>query len=290
MHPNLRGALFMVLSMCAFAVEDALLKHAFAGIPPGLAFTLFSLTALFICIALSKRAGDAVFPQSFLSKPLMIRSAIELVGRLFFTLSLAFVSLSMTTVILQAAPLVVALGAQVLFGERIGPRRWIAMGVGFAGVLMILRPAPGMFDPLVILPILGMLGFAGRDLATRASPPHISSRQLGTLGFSVTTITGLIMWAFDPRLPQAATTGQWGAIIAAGIVGTIAYNTLTLAMRSGEISVVAPFRYSRLIVALLIAFFIFHERPDITTLIGGALIVISGIYTLLRSQKPKQHA
>jgi drug/metabolite transporter (DMT)-like permease len=286
MSANMRGALFMVISMCAFAIEDALLKHAFVEIPRGLAFTLFSLTALGICVMLSMRAGETVFPRAFLSKGLMIRSGIELVGRLFFTLSLAFVSLSLTSVILQAAPLVVSLGAMFLFGERIGPRRWIAMAIGFAGVVLILRPAPGMFEPLVILPVIGMLGFAGRDLATRASPPHISGRQLGTLGFLVTTFTGLLMWGFDPRLPQGASSLSWVAVLLAGIVGSIAYNALTIAMRSGEVSVVAPFRYSRLIIALAIAFFAFGERADTLTLIGGALIVASGIYTLARSNRP----
>ncbi|MGH1369651.1 MAG: DMT family transporter [Maritimibacter sp.] len=285
MSANVRGALFMVLSMCAFSFEDALLKHAFGEISRGPAFTLFSLTALSICIMLSVRAGETVFPRAFLSKGLVIRSIIELVGRLFFTLSLAFVSLSLTSVILQATPLVVSLGAMFLFGERIGPRRWIAMAIGFAGVLLILRPAPGLFDPLVILPILGMLGFAGRDLATRASPPHVSGRQLGTLGFLVTTITGLLMWAVDPRPPEPAALLTWGAVILAGVIGSIAYNSLTIAMRSGEVSVVAPFRYSRLIIALTIAYFAFQERPDALTLIGGTMIVGSGIYTLVRSHQ-----
>ncbi len=284
MSPNLRGALFMVLSMAAFAVEDALLKHVFADIPRGMAFTLFGLIATLVCIGLSLRAGETPFPAAFLSRGLMLRTTIEIAGRLFFTLSLALVSLSLTSVILQAAPLVVTLGAVVLFGEKVGPRRWIAMCVGLAGVIMILRPAPGMFDPLVILPVLGMLGFAGRDLATRASPPHVSVAQLGTLGFLAVLIAGLVIWAFDPRLPALAPDPvAWGAIVAAALVGTFAYNSLSVAMRSGEVSVVAPFRYTRLLVALAFAYFAFGERPDAVTLAGGILIVGSGLYTLIRS-------
>lgn len=285
MTPNTRGALFMVLSMCAFAVEDAFLKYAFQTVPRGLAFTLFGLIATAICASLSFRAGERVFPPEFLSRGLLVRSAIELVGRLFYTLSIAFVSLSLTSVILQATPLVVTLGAALFFGEKVGPRRWIAMLIGFAGVLLILRPAPGLFEPLVILPVIGMLGFAGRDLATRASPPHVSGRQLGTLGFLVVTAAGLVIWAFDPRLPGAVPAAAWGAILIAGAVGTIAYNALTIAMRSGEVSVVAPFRYTRLLVALVLAFVFFAERPDWITLAGGALIVASGLYTLARSRR-----
>ncbi len=285
MTPNTRGALFMVLSMCAFAAEDAFLKYAFQNVPRGLAFTLFGVVATAICATLSLRAGERVFPPEFRSRGLLTRSAIELVGRLFYTLSLAFVSLSLTSVILQATPLVVTLGAALFFGEKVGPRRWIAMLIGFAGVLLILRPAPGMFEPLVILPVIGMLGFAGRDLATRASPPHVTGRQLGTLGFLVVTAAGLVIWAFDPRLPDAVPAAAWGAILIAGAVGTIAYNALTVAMRSGEVSVVAPFRYTRLLVALVLAFVFFAERPDWITLAGGALIVASGLYTLARSRR-----
>lgn len=284
MTPNQRGAALMVLSMCAFAGEDALLKYAFGTIPRGAAFTAFGLLAATIAATLSLRAGEAVFPPEFLSRRLLIRSGIEVMGRLFFTLSLAFVSLSLTSVILQATPLVVTLGAALLFGEKVGPRRWIAMAVGFGGVLLILRPTPEMFDPLVILPVLGMLGFAGRDLATRASPPHVSARQLSTLGFIVVALTGLVIWAFDPR-PLTGTFPSWAAVGGAAAFGFVAYFSLTHAMRMGEVSVIAPFRYTRLIVALAIALLIFGERLDWVTLVGGALIVASGLYTLLRSGK-----
>lgn len=287
MTPNTRGALFMVLSMCAFAAEDAFLKSAFDTIPRGAAFAAFGLLAMLACIALSARAGEAIFPRIFLSRGLLIRSGIELGGRLFYTLAIAFVSLSLTSVILQATPLVVTLGAALLFGEKVGPRRWIAMLIGFAGVVLILRPAPGHFDPLAILAVLGMLGFAGRDLATRASPLHVSVAQLGTLGFAVVTTAGLIIWAFDPHPATGAPLSAWAAVVAAAAIGTFAYNTLTIAMRSGDVSVVAPFRYTRLIVALAIAAVVFGERPDALTLLGGALIVSTGLYTLLRSGRAK---
>lgn len=284
MSPNARGAGFMVLSMGAFALEDALLKHAFESLPRGFAFTLFALIGMLCCLALSARQGERLFPAEFVSRGLMLRSGIEIGGRLFYTLSIAFVSLSLTSVILQAAPLVVTLGAAVLFGEKVGARRWIAMLIGFAGVVLILRPAPEHFDPLVVLPVLGMLGFALRDLATRASPPHVTIAQLGTLGFLASSIAGLIIWSFDPTLPSGAPMTAWLAVLIAGLFGTLAYNTLSMAMRAGEVGVIAPFRYSRLLFALALAYLLFDERPDAVTLIGGALVVVTGLYTLLGSR------
>lgn len=287
MSPNARGAAFMVLSMGAFALEDALLKHAFEHLPRGFAFTLFALIGMGTCLALSARKGERLFPAEFVSRGLMIRSGIEIGGRLFYTLSIAFVSLSLTSVILQAAPLVVTLGAAILFGEKVGARRWIAMLIGFAGVVLILRPAPEHFDPLVVLPVLGMLGFALRDLATRASPPHVTTAQLGTLGFMASSVAGLIIWSFDPALPNAAPLSAWSAVLIAGLIGTLAYNTLSMAMRAGDVGAVAPFRYSRLLFALALAFVLFDERPDALTLMGGALVVVTGLYTLLgRAQRP----
>lgn len=284
MSPNVKGSLFMVAAMFGFAAEDALLKASFETVPRGVAFTAFGFTAAVFCALLSVRSGEKVYPPEALSRGLLTRSGIELFGRVFFTLSLAFVSLSLTSVILQATPLVVTLGAALLFGEKVGPRRWTAMLIGFVGVLLILRPTPEHFEPLMILPVLGMLGFAGRDLATRAAPAHISGRQLGTLGFTVVTMAGLVIWAFDPRPPTGPSIG-WLWVLGAAIVGTFAYNALTTAMRTGEVAVVAPFRYSRLLIALAVAYIAFGERVDALTFLGAALIVGSGLYTLIRSAR-----
>ncbi|NVK58792.1 MAG: DMT family transporter, partial [Rhodobacteraceae bacterium] len=164
-------------------------------------------------------------------------------------------------------------------------RRWTAMAIGFVGVLMILRPTPDAFRPDALLAVAGMIGFAMRDLFTRASPPAVSANQLGVLGFAVIVTAGLLMLPFDPTPPRLPDAGELWRLLLTGVVGVTAYTALTRAMRSGEVSVVAPFRYSRLLVALLFAFLFFGERPDLWTLAGGALIVTSGLYTLIRSAR-----
>ncbi|MCA1335681.1 DMT family transporter [Pseudooceanicola marinus] len=283
MSTNLRGSLFMVLAMIGFAIEDAIFKGIVTTLPPGFTTLLFGLIGTLLFSGLCWQAGEPALTRDALRPRLLIRSAIELVGRLFFALALAFTPLSSTSAILQAAPLFVTLGAAVLLGERVGPRRWIAMAFGFLGVLLILKPTPAAFEPQSVFALLGMIGFAGRDLATRMAPPAVSGRQLGTLGFLVITCAGLVFMIFDtapPRLPEA---GEGARVLALGLVGVSAYTALTVAMRSGEVSVVAPFRYSRLLIALLIAYLFFGERPDLWTLAGGLLIVVSGTYTLMRS-------
>lgn len=275
----------MVVAMTLFAVEDALFKSVAPGLPPGEATLIFGLTGTTIYILLTLRAGEPVLHPAILRPSLMLRTMFEIIGRLFFALSLAYTPLSVTSSILQAAPLVVTAGAALLLKERVGPARWIAMAVGFAGVLMILRPTPEAFRPDALLAVAGMIGFAMRDLFTRASPPAVSTNQLGVLGFAVIIVAGLLLLPFDPAPPRLPLAGELGRLLLTGVVGVSAYTALTRAMRTGEVSVVAPFRYSRLLVALLFAFVFFGERPDLWTLLGGALIVATGIFTLLRSNR-----
>lgn len=281
---NLIGAGFMCFAMALFAVEDAIFKALTQSLPTGLALMGFGLSglALFILWALISR--EAVWSDDYLRRPMLIRSSFEITGRLFFALALALSPLAATTAILQAAPLVVAAGAAIFMGETVGPRRWAAMAVGFVGVLMVLRPTPDAFDPLSLLAVVAMVGFAGRDLATRASPPRMTNRQLGILGFAMLSVAGVIIWAFDPQPPRLPDTRETGLLILTGLIGVIAYAALTQAMRTGEVAVVAPFRYMRLVFALGLAVLIFAETPDFWTLAGAALIVASGIYTLLRSK------
>ncbi len=285
MNDTLRGSLFMVAAMLGFAVEDAFFKAATATVSPGLGTLIFGLAGVALYAALVRRAGLPVWTPAYLSRTMLVRSAFEVTGRLFYALALAFAPLSVTTSILQAAPLVVTLGAALFLGEAVGLRRWLAMGVGFAGVLMILRPGLEGVELSALFAVLGMVGFAGRDVATRASPPEISTTQLGVPGFATVTLAGLVILAFEPG--PVAPPDSRAALFLAGtaVTGVAAYAALTRAMRLGEVAVVAPFRYSRLLAALAIAYVAFGERPDALTLAGAALIVGSGLYTLWRSQR-----
>lgn len=284
MTDNLRGALWMMLAMLAFAIEDAILKSALGAgsVTPGTAMVLFGLMAMALSALYARWQGVGLWHPAYLQPRLMVRSTFEIMGRLFFTVSLAYNTLTVTSTILQAAPLVVTLGAALILKEKVQARRWAAMAVGLAGVLLVLRPVPDQFSPAVIFAVLGMLGFAGRDLATRASPPAVHAAQLGVLGFAVVTIAGLVLLAFEPDVPVLPDAAGWRAMVLTALAGMLAYTALTFAMRTGDVSAVAPFRYIRLLFALAIAVLVFGERPDALTLAGAVLIVGSGLYTLWR--------
>jgi len=281
---NLRGSLWMVAAMAGFAVEDMFLKAATAHIPLGQALLIFGLTGAAFFALLAKRAGETILHPALLSRPLLIRSSFEVAGRLFYSLAIALTPLSTASAILQATPLVVVAGAALLFGETVGWRRWTAITTGFLGVLLILRPGVEGFTLLSLVTVAGMAGFAGRDLATRAAPPALSNRQLGMIGMTMLAVAGGIILTVTggARLPDPTAAALLAAMTVCGI---FAYNALTIAMRTGEVSVVTPFRYTRLVFAMILGVLVFHERPDTLTLAGSALIVASGLYTLTRSRR-----
>ena len=277
---NQRGALFMTASMAGFAVEDVFVKAAAQTLPLGQVLLTIGLTGMFVFAAMAARQGEQLLPSAFLSRAMLIRCGFEITGRLFYGLAITLTALSTTSAILQATPLVVVAGAALVFGEKVNLQRWIAVLVGFVGVLVILRPGSD-FSALSLLAVVGLLGFAGRDLATRAAPKGLSNRQLGALGFAMLATAGAILLAVTggAHVPS----GPALLHLAGGTVfGVLGYHALTYAMRTGEVSAVTPFRYTRLVFAMALAMALFGERPDLATWIGAALVVGSGIYALTR--------
>jgi len=270
----------MVLAMAGFACEDMFIKSAARDLPAGQVLTMIGLAGFAVFAAMTRAAGDPVWDRAYLSRGMIVRSGFEIAGRLFYTLAFVLVPLTTATAILQAAPLVVVAGAALVLGERVDWRRWVAVATGLVGVMLILRPGTEGFDALALLAVLGMLGFAGRDLATRAAAPGLSHRQMGVTGFAVMTVAGLVIWAVEGRaaLPDA----RGVALLAAGAVFAVAaYHALTIAMRTGEVSAVAPWRYTRLVFAGLVGLAVFGEVPDTLTIIGSLIVVASGIAALV---------
>lgn len=274
----------MVASMAAFSVEDMFIKAAAETAPIGQVLALFGLGGMLVFIFLTWRKGGQVFHPAILSAPLLMRAVCEVIGRFCFALAITLTPLSSASAILQATPLIAMVGAALLFGEHIGVKRWLAVVVGFVGVLMIIRPGLAGFEVNSIFAVVATLGFAGRDLATRAAPSVLSNTQLGVYGFFVLIPTGLVIMAYQGESIQLNL--MLAAQITGAIVfGVVAYNALTIAMRTGDVSVVSPFRYSRLLFALALGILIFGESPDLPTLLGSLLIVVSGGYTLIQTRR-----
>lgn len=281
MTENQRGSLFMIASMAGFAVEDMFIKSAARNQPLGQVLISMGLAGMLWFAVQSARVGELAFPAALWSRTMVVRSGFEMIGRLFYALAIALTPLSVASAILQATPLLVVTGAAMIFGEKVGIWRWTLTALGFAGVLVVLRPGFEGFQALSIFAVIGLIGFAGRDLATRAAPPALSNAQLGMAGFSVLAVSGMVILAFNGQVsfPTRIAIEQ---TLGAAVFGIVGYSFLTRAMRTGDVSSVTPFRYTRLLFALVLGVTLFDEQPDLLTLVGSAMIVGCGILILIR--------
>ena len=175
-----------------------------------------------------------------------------------------------------------------MFGEQVGWRRWTAIFIGLAGVLIIIQPGSDGFSALSILAVIGMLGFAGRDLASRAAPASLSATVLGVYGFLAVVVAGVAFSLWD-QAPFVRPDSQTAATLLGAIVaGVAAYTCLMTAMRTGEVSAVTPFRYTRLIFGIALGVILFGERISTAMVIGSALIVTSGLFILWQSKRARR--
>lgn len=281
---NLRGIAFMVAAMAGFALEDTAIKLAGTDLPLGPLVTLFGLGGLVIFGTITLMSGQTLVTPDTWSRPIAVRAACEVTGRAGYFLGITLTPLSNASTILQATPLVVVLGAAAIFGERVGWRRWTAIGIGLLGVLIVLRPGLDGFRMASLFTVVGMAGLAGRDLATRAAPKSLSNLQLAVYGFAMLVPTGLGLSVFTGfTLPH--TTFQWALVGGAIICGTLAYYSITAAMRVGDVAVVTPFRYTRLLFALALGVAVFGERVDTPTIVGATLVIAAGLYTIAREAR-----
>lgn len=287
---NLRGALIMVLAMLGFAIEDMFIKLMGDVIPIGQIIMFLGVGGAIGYGILMRIKGQALFERAMLTRPILLRALGEIIGTLGFVSAIVLTPISSASAILQATPLVVTLGAALFLGDPVGWRRWSAVLVGLGGVILIIRPGMESFQALSLLALLGVFGLSLRDLATRRVPKSITSFQLSFLAF-LALIPASLIYMLGTGISFVPMTGlQWGFMGSALCIGMVAYYGIVAAMRVGEISFVTPFRYTRLLFAMVVGIVIFSERPDMLTYVGATIIVASGIYTVWRERKVKELA
>ncbi len=286
---NLQGIILMVAAMAGFALEDMFIKLVAEDLPTGQIIAMLGLAGAAIFALWSRQRGDRLFAPEMFTLPMWIRNMGEVLGSVCFVVAITLTPLSTASAILQATPLAVTLGAALFLGAPVGWRRWTAILVGFAGVLMVVRPGLSGFVPASLFAVSAVAGLAARDLGTRVAPATVSSIVLSSWGFGMLGAAGLLLLPFGDRpvLPgPGALAGLGGALC----VGVLAYLALTAAMRLGDIATITPFRYARLLFALILGMTVFGERPDGWTLAGAGVIIASGLYTLLREQRLRRAA
>lgn len=286
LSPNMRGSLYMVVAMAAFTFNDAFVKLLSDDL--AVVFIIFLRGIITtVVIGLIVYVNTKITSLEGLKHPLNWVRALMDVGATFtFLIALKHMPFANAAAILSALPLAVTIGSALFLKEPVGWRRWLAIVIGFFGVLLIVRPGLEGFNSYSIYVMISVVFAAGRDLATRRAPSNIPSMVLTLLTSIAITVAGAIaVFLTDTFTPVDMSQGT--GIVAAASFLICAYYFIIAAMRVGEISFVAPFRYTNLIWAILIGLFVFNDTPDLLTMIGTAVIVATGIYTLYREQLRK---
>jgi drug/metabolite transporter (DMT)-like permease len=212
----------------------------------------------------------------------IVRSLLLFLSTALNFIALQYLQLAETMSITFATPLLVALLAGPLLGERVGPRRLAAIGVGFLGVLVITRPGLGTMHPAALLSVAGSVAYAFYALATRILASHDSSQT--TMVYS--GLAGAVL--MTPLLPFIWTTPAsaltWILLVATGAFGALGHWLLILAHARAPAPILSPFIYTQIVWMLALGYVLFGDWPDHWTLLGSAIVIASGLYLLYRER------
>ena len=276
----------MMCAMCAYTVNDAFMKLVTVDVPLFQAIMLRGIAAV-ICLAIMGGVMSQLrFDLSRLDWALIgLRTACEILGTYLFLTALINMPIANVSAILQALPLTVALGAAAFFREPLGWRRLTAIAIGFVGVLLIIQPGGDDFNSYSIYALITVLCITTRDLAVRRmshDAPPILVALVAALGVA---LLGCVGSGFSGTVPLAGAAGL--QIAAATLFLVFGYICSVTAMRSGDVGFVAPFRYTRLVVALILGVVFFGEWPNWLTILGAYIVVATGLFTLYSAHQLK---
>ncbi len=280
----MRGALLMVGSMTAFTLNDACMKALSDELPLMQALFLRGLVTSALILGFLVMTGRLDLRLARRDWILVtIRTVAEIAAAYFFLTALFNMPFANVAAILQALPLTITLAGAVFLGEAVGWRRLLAILVGFGGVMLIVRPGGDGFSIYSVYVLAAVLAVTLRDLATRrlsAAVPSMSVALVAAIGVGVASGLASIVegWVQVSGLAALQLAGS-------GVFVMLGYLLSIMVMRVGDIGFVAPFRYTSLVVALIVGFVFFAEWPDTLTLVGAAIVVATGIFTLYREAR-----
>ncbi len=282
---RLKGIGLYCLALMCFTALDTSAKWLGQSMSPLLAVWFRYIVSIVLVLAvLNPWTRPGVFRTNRPGLQL-VRSLMLLLSTAFNFLALQHLQLAETISITFVTPLLIALLAGPLLGEWVGPRRLIAIGVGFAGVLVVMRPGLGGLHPAVLYVLAGVVAYACYNLLTRLLAAHDSSETTmvysGLVGAVVMSFAVPFVWT----TPEGALS--WTLILVMGVAGSVGHWLVIGAHRLAPASTLAPFMYSQLIWMVLAGLLVFNQLPDRFTVAGGLIVVASGLYLLHRERVRK---
>ena len=217
-----------------------------------------------------------------------IRSLTQLVTFTLIWVALIWTPITTVTMVLFTGPLILVALSVPFLGERVGPRRWAAVIVGLAGVLIVLRPGADVAHWGALLVLGGAFFYAIYQIQTRKLAGHDDPRTTAVYTILAAFIVATVAVPFFWEAPRG--TVDWLLFLALGVVGGLAHYFIIKAFQFAEASLVGPFDYSQLVGASVLGFLVFGEAPDLWTWVGAAIIVASGLYVAHREARAKRAA
>ena len=272
----------MTLGMAGYVLNDSSIKLAAEDVPLFQAVFIRGCVITLILGTAAAIRGELPLLFQRLSRPMLLRFAMETIGTVFFLLALTNLPLAGITAVLQIVPIAVTFAAARLLREPVSVHRVGAVIVGFGGVLLILRPWSEAFSPWFLAGLVAVALVVVRELATKDIASDVPSLviALGT-AISITTMGGLVslVQGWGPAGPR-----EVSILGLAGLFLTVGYMASIITVRTGDLSFSAPFRYTVMIFAIVLQIVVFDEVPDGATFVGSAIIVGAGLYAFTRER------
>ena len=278
------GILLMIITTIVFASQDGLSKYLATEYNVYMVVMIrYWFFAAFVISVSSQKTGGIKRVAKTKSPILQIFRSLILVAEMCITiLAFTLLGLAETHAIFASYPLIIAMLSGPILGEYVGWRRWLAICVGFIGILIILNPGNGIFSPYALVPLAGAILFALYGLLTRYVGQYDNSSTsffwTGVVGSIAMTIVGLNYW--DP-----VSKSDWSIMLLLSASGVVGHYLLIKCYEVAEASAVQPFAYLQLIWASMIGIIIFGEQITTNVLIGACIIVGAGLFTLWRERK-----
>ena len=284
MSPNTAGALLMMASMASFVMNDTFLKFTNGAVPLFQLIFLRGILATVLIFLLARSLGTLRLTTSSRDKGLIALRGLAEIGTAYFFLEALFnMPLGNLNAIMQVVPLTVTLGSALFYREAVGWRRMLAIVIGLGGVMLIVRPGVEGFNIWSLYALAAVLGVTIRDLITRRLSADVSGMTV-TLGTTLAVMLAAGLASSTQEWAPISTTSAL-CICASAVFVLLGYFSSIQAMRTGEVSFIAPFRYTGLVGAMLIGYFVFDEVPRALTLLGAAIVMATGIFTFYRERK-----
>jgi drug/metabolite transporter (DMT)-like permease len=277
--PNLRGIICMVLACLFFVCCDSCLKMILREAPPLQTLVMRGIFAVLSCLVLLAALGHLRhIPKAFGFWTVM-RAMLEVVSVIAFIFALAKVPIADITAIYQIAPLIVLAGASVIWGEHVGALRWVLIGVGFAGALVVAQPGAEGASPFALLGLITACASAGRDLLSRHVPDDVPGPVITLSVVVLVCLFALIgSLLFETWTPVQPFT--WVYALGAGTFVMVAHLFVFLAFRFARARAVAPFYYGLTLFAMMAGVTFFGEFPSSAAIAGILMIIGCGLGVL----------